>query len=647
MALGASDGSEAPLSQAGFHQADTACPISADTWESAYWSAQTATTGADAIAGGENAAYALSRPPGHHAYADLAGGFCFLNNSAIAADVLARKGLRPAILDVDVHHGNGTQGIFYRRSDVLTVSIHADPIRFYPFFWGHAHERGEGDGLGYNLNLPLPRGSGDDDYMRALDTALAHIAAFGTDVVVHDSNTDQISVTPDGVFDFEPLAENDAGWISSIWFGEDHINDSIAYNALISTSPTPYAAPHNLYWTVYSEDGTLLDTFDFTPPLEDDGACIVVGRSPDGRAASIIIDAELDGIWNIWVLPLDPPGDATQIENHLLPGLPAINASTFLWAHMDNQRVSYRKELLPNIFRPVAVDLSDLDANPRNIGPTLPHVYSIVWSDDDTTFVASSEGANDFRVLHYVRMEGPTDYTPPIQITEDAELGLTKLLLPNGGPATPGHGFDAKGRVWYAFNQNGGTEATGMMLASVSSLDVVTRKRLGGSDVNTVIDDIVFDAQHQILAYRVEGATTSWVNYVDLSADDPRTIRVNQNFTFAMDEPDHSPRFGFSGDGRTIAVAGIQSNLPVVHVAQVGDPSGNTIEIAVPDVERNSGAILDFQPRVAPNGDQLLLWYRSQTSAAGLIHAPTDGTPAEIVLTLQHPLIDGVFIQAD
>lgn len=172
------------VGQAGFHQADTACPISSGTWESAYWSAQTAVSGAQAVAGGEKAIYALSRPPGHHAFGDLAGGFCFLNNSAIAANALLQKGLRPAILDVDVHHGNGTQGIFYRRSDVLTVSIHADPIRFYPFFWGHAHERGEGDGLGFNLNLPLARGTGDGDYMRTLDTALERIAAFGADVIV-------------------------------------------------------------------------------------------------------------------------------------------------------------------------------------------------------------------------------------------------------------------------------------------------------------------------------------------------------------------------------------------------------------------------------------------------------------------------------
>ncbi len=172
------------VGQAGFHQADTSCPIAAGTWQSAYWSAQTALSAADAVLAGDRSVYALSRPPGHHAFADLAGGFCFLNNSAIAAEALLKAGRRPAILDVDVHHGNGTQGIFYQRKDVLTVSIHADPARFYPFFWGHAEERGQGEGLGYNFNLPLPRGTGDSDYLAALDTALARIGSFGADVVV-------------------------------------------------------------------------------------------------------------------------------------------------------------------------------------------------------------------------------------------------------------------------------------------------------------------------------------------------------------------------------------------------------------------------------------------------------------------------------
>lgn len=172
------------VGQAGFHQADTSCPIAAGTWQAAYWSAQSAIEGADVLASGEQAAYVLSRPPGHHAFGDLAGGFCFLNNSGIAAERLLRAGKRPAILDVDVHHGNGTQGIFYDRGDVLTVSLHADPVRFYPFFWGHGHERGEGAGRGCNLNLPLARGTGDDDYLKSLQTAFDHIRAFGTDVLI-------------------------------------------------------------------------------------------------------------------------------------------------------------------------------------------------------------------------------------------------------------------------------------------------------------------------------------------------------------------------------------------------------------------------------------------------------------------------------
>ena len=114
----------------------------------------------------------------------MAGGFCYLNNSAIAAQELRSQHGRVAIIDVDVHHGNGTQGIFYRRRDVLTVSLHADPQRFYPFFWGYAHERGEGEGLGCNFNLPLPRGTGDDDYLVALNRGLDRVRAFRPGAVV-------------------------------------------------------------------------------------------------------------------------------------------------------------------------------------------------------------------------------------------------------------------------------------------------------------------------------------------------------------------------------------------------------------------------------------------------------------------------------
>jgi len=172
------------IGQAGFHQSDTACPIGPDTWLSAYWSAQCAIHGADAVRAGERAVYALCRPPGHHAFANMAAGFCYLNNAAIAAQRLIDAGLRPAILDIDVHHGNGTQAIFYGRGDVLTVSIHADPMRFYPFFWGHRHERGAGAGVGANINLPLPRRSDDAAVVGALDEALNAIDVFGADVII-------------------------------------------------------------------------------------------------------------------------------------------------------------------------------------------------------------------------------------------------------------------------------------------------------------------------------------------------------------------------------------------------------------------------------------------------------------------------------
>jgi len=197
---------DSPVGRAGFHLSDTSCPIVRDTWMSAYWSAQSALTAAELVLSGEQAAYALCRPPGHHASAEMAGGFCYLNSSAIVAHHLVRKGHRPAIIDVDVHHGNGTQQIFYERADVLTVSIHADSRNFYPFFWGGAEERGRGQGLGYNWNLPLQKGSSDSPYLAATATGLDKAALFGADFLVVALGLDafvddpfkQLAVTSDG-----------------------------------------------------------------------------------------------------------------------------------------------------------------------------------------------------------------------------------------------------------------------------------------------------------------------------------------------------------------------------------------------------------------------------------------------------------------
>jgi acetoin utilization deacetylase AcuC-like enzyme len=168
----------------GWHTADTACPIGAGTYRAACAAADIAATAAQMVLDGEDTVYALCRPPGHHAYRDMAGGFCYLNNSAIAAAHLRQKHERVAILDVDVHHGNGTQGIFYDRADVLTVSLHADPGSYYPFFVGYAHERGAGAGLGANLNIPLPIGTGDSNYLVALERAMRTIRAFAPGALV-------------------------------------------------------------------------------------------------------------------------------------------------------------------------------------------------------------------------------------------------------------------------------------------------------------------------------------------------------------------------------------------------------------------------------------------------------------------------------
>jgi len=172
------------IGRAGWHMADTACPLGRHTYSAACGSANSAVTATQLVLNGERLAYSLCRPPGHHAYADMAGGFCFLNNVAIAAAHALGDHKRVAILDVDVHHGNGTQGIFYNRSDVLTVSIHADPHNFYPFFWGHANETGVDDGQGYNLNLPLAIGSGDDVFMEALKEARKRIEKFDPGVLL-------------------------------------------------------------------------------------------------------------------------------------------------------------------------------------------------------------------------------------------------------------------------------------------------------------------------------------------------------------------------------------------------------------------------------------------------------------------------------
>lgn len=168
----------------GYYCFDTATPILAGTWGAALDAVNCALTAAELVAQTGDPAFALCRPPGHHAAQDLYGGYCFFNNAAIAAQWLKDQGRRVAILDVDYHHGNGTQEIFYDRADVLTVSVHADPAWAYPHFLGYADERGAGAGEDGNLNLPLPFGTDWSAYEPALKAALTRVEQFGPDVVI-------------------------------------------------------------------------------------------------------------------------------------------------------------------------------------------------------------------------------------------------------------------------------------------------------------------------------------------------------------------------------------------------------------------------------------------------------------------------------
>jgi acetoin utilization deacetylase AcuC-like enzyme len=187
------------IAQAGYYLGDLAVPIGPRTWPSIRASASSAVAAADAVLAGEDAAYALCRPSGHHARADRASGFCYVNNCAVAAQRLRSRFPRVAIIDVDAHHGDGTQTIFYRRDDVFTASVHADPTAYYPFFTGYAHECGVGAGTGRNLNLPLPPGAGDAEIAAATQTAARAAMDFGAEALVVALGFDGHAEDPIGI----------------------------------------------------------------------------------------------------------------------------------------------------------------------------------------------------------------------------------------------------------------------------------------------------------------------------------------------------------------------------------------------------------------------------------------------------------------
>ena len=227
------------IGRAGWYMGDLSCALMEGTFRAVYAAAQAAINGAEDVLAGARAAFALCRPPGHHAYADRASGFCFLNNAAIAAEILRQKYAKVAIIDFDTHHGDGTQALFYRRADIFYGSVHTDPSAYYPHFAGYADERGAGEGYGFNLNLPLAQGAGDTEFVAANRDLASALRAFGAEALVISAGWDAHRDDPLSKLQVTGAAFQELG---AIW-GEFKLPSLIVQEGGYSLSAVADAAP--------------------------------------------------------------------------------------------------------------------------------------------------------------------------------------------------------------------------------------------------------------------------------------------------------------------------------------------------------------------------------------------------------------------
>lgn len=476
------------------------------------------------------------------------------------------------------------------------------------------------------LSVPPPEylSTGDDV------AALFGPTPFDTEIVVHDGEVDQLRLHGDGEFKFSALALQEGHWLESAWFGDG------GANALISTAPAVDAAPNLLLWVEYV-DGKVLNSFDITPPLQVGGGVYVPGVNPASTHAAILIDAEPDSTWEIYLLPLDPePGLAELVDQLDLTGLAPTTVPDFLSLHIDDQRIAYRRETLPNIRRPVGVPLSDPEASPVQLVPGLDHVYTIAWSDDSTQMLVTMGGGDGYRELTVIEFIGPTEALEPVLVTYPSEPAKQTA-----------HGFDAKDRIWYAYTDTMLPDPVSVGISLVTVTDGVVSDRVELAPIlpGSNIENVQFDPQGQLLAWRVQNGDLSTVQYVDLSVDDPITLPVSQEFEYSELTPEDNADFGWSLDLSTIAVVGMQGGQAMLHVSELGDFGGITVPIELPTVEDTPGAILNHRPMVSPAGDQVLLWYGTPGGLTGLVHAPADGSAAgQVVVQLQHALAGGTYM---
>jgi WD40 repeat protein len=328
-------------------------------------------------------------------------------------------------------------------------------------------------------------------------------------------------------------------------------------------------------------------------------------------------------------------------------GLSPTAIADFVWLHLDNERIVYRKEGEPGIFRPLAVALANPDIDRVNLTPALGHISSLVWSPDNTRLLVTTGGGNGYRELWMIQLDGPTQVQPPLRISEIGEDALVDTQV-DVDLATLGHGFDNYGRIWYTYTDSmlADPESVGIKLAVVVDNDVISRTDLTDTAPGLTIHDVAFDANLQLLGYRSQTVNLSSIHYIDLAETMADSVRIDQDFEHADNTPADDAGFAWSPDGSRLVIVGRQNAMTSLHVAQLDDPLGTTTEVTLPDVEAAQGITLDHAPRVSPDGEQVILWYSVQDGNTGLVHAPTDGSgEGQVVLGLTYSLRDGTYLQ--
>jgi hypothetical protein len=466
---------------------------------------------------------------------------------------------------------------------------------------------------------------------------------FGTEAVVHDGVLDQLSLSDDNVLSLSSLVFQDGNWLPDLFFGPD------GRTALITTAVDALANPNVMLWARYTTAGVVTGSYDITPPKNDTGAVRVLDRSPDGTWAAVAVNVQLqptDG-WDFYLLDTDPdPGETYHVDYLDLAGLPHSTIGNYISMHLDDERIVYRRQVLPMVYRPVAVGFNIPDGVPVDLGPNLPTTYAITPADTCSRLLVTTEGEPGYRELRLLELDGPTSALDPLTITLPEELAVENNPQPLMGPPIFGHAFDALGRILFVY-ADGMDPAENIGIALVTASNGVIEERLELIELinTTYIDAVAFDEKNQLLGFRVYSSNSSWIHYIDLKADQPVSIRLDADFEHYDTEPQNYANFGWSADGTHIVAVGVQNGQTFAHVAEIGDASGDTVEIELPDVEATPGYTIEHRPNVSPLGDHIMVWYSTQAGRRGLIHAPTDGSvPGVVVLTPQHTLTSSTYL---